>query len=274
MKRIAIIAMATAGFATPVLASDDRPSFVVPVFAPDDRPTGPSYVASALASDPSPRPFTKAPPVVAAAYSWTGCYIGGHVGGVVSEDNTTSLFGSSISYGSAGFVGGGQIGCDYQFAPGWVAGIEGRAAGTSLKSSHAATVTNLVTGTTIPAQFTLNNDFLASATARLGHTFADRWLVYVRGGAAWTHEKADDAFTTVGGIAVDPSAALSRTGWTVGAGVDWAFAPHWSAVLEYNYYDFGSKDARLTDTASNVFVTGLSLKDTIHAVTAGVNYHF
>jgi len=71
-----------------------------------------------------------------------------------------------------------------------------------------------------------------------------------------------------------PSASLARTGWTVGAGVDWAFAPQWSATLEYNYYDFGSQGARLTDTANNVFVTGLSFKDTIQSVTAGVNRHF
>ena len=171
-------------------------------------------------------------------------------------------------------MGGGQIGCDYQFAPRWVAGIEGRAAGTSLENSHATTVTNLITRVTVPAQFTLNNDFLASTTARLGYSFADRWLVYVRGGAAWTHEKIDNAFTTVGGIAVDPSATLTRTGWTIGTGVDWGFAPHWSATLEYNYYDFGSRGFRLTDTANNVFITGSRLKDTIHAVTAGVNYHF
>jgi len=289
MKRIAIIAIATAGFAAPALASDRSPrpslvlapddgpadpSYVVPVLASADRPAGPSYVASVLPSDPSPRPFIKPPPVVAAAFSWTGCYIGSHVGGVVSEGNRTSSFGRSISYSSAGFVGGGEIGCDYQFAPGWVAGVEGRAAGASLKSSRAATVTNLVTGITIPSQFTLNNDFLASATARLGYSFADRCLVYVRGGGAWTHEKADDAFTTVRGVAVDPSATLSRAGWTVGTGVDWAFAPNWSATLEYNYYDLGSAGARLVDTPNNVFVSGLTWKETIHAVTTGVNYHF
>jgi outer membrane immunogenic protein len=83
----------------------------------------------------------------------------------------------------------------------------------------------------------------------------------------------DDAFTTVRGIAVDPSAAVTRTGWTAGTGVDWAFAPHWSATLEYNYYDFGSRGATLT-TANNVFVTLSSVKDTIHAVTVGMDYHF
>jgi outer membrane immunogenic protein len=222
--------------------------------------------------------LVKAPPAIPAApvqFSWTGCYVGGHVGGVVSEDKTTNVFGNSIGFSSTGFVGGGQIGCDYQFAPGWVVGVEGRAAWSSLKNSHPGTLRNLVTGVTVPAQFTLSNDFLASATARLGYSFADRWLVFARGGAAWTREKADDAFTTpVGGIAVDPSATMTRTGWTVGTGADWAFAPHWSATLEYNYYDFGNHGATLTNTPNNVVVNVFSLKDTIHAVTAGVNYHF
>jgi outer membrane immunogenic protein len=216
----------------------------------------------------------KAPlPATAVRFPWAGCYVGIQEGVVVSQDRTTNLLGNSIGYSSTGFMGGGQIGCDYQFAPGWVAGVEARAAWSSLRNSRAESVRNLTTGVTLPSQFTLSNDFLASVTARLGHSFADRWLVFVRGGAAWTREKVDDAFN-VAGIPVDPSAALTRTGWTVGTGVDWAFAPRWSASLEYNYYDFGGRGATLTDTANNTFVTLFSLKDTIHAVTAGVNYHF
>jgi outer membrane immunogenic protein len=214
----------------------------------------------------------KAPPAPA-QFSWTGCYIGGHAGGAVSEDRTTSALGNSVGFSSTGFVGGGQIGCDYQFAPNWVVGVEGQAAWSSLENSHAATVRSLTTGVIVPSRFTLRNDFLASATARLGYSFAAHWLAYAKGGAAWTREKADDAFTNLAGIAVDPSATMTRTGWTAGAGAEWAFASHWSANLEYNYYDFGSHGATLTDP-TGTFVTINSLKDTIHAVTAGVNYHF
>jgi outer membrane immunogenic protein len=207
-------------------------------------------------------------------FSWTGCFIGGHVGGVISEDRTVGLSGIPVYFSSAGFVGGGQIGCDYQFASNWVAGVEGRAAWSSLTNTHAASVENLNTGIRQPSQFTLGNDFLASTTARLGYSFADRWLLFVRGGAAWTDEKIDDAYNHLGVTPVDPSATLTRTGWTVGTGVDWAFAPHWSATFEYNYYDFGTHGAILFDASHNVNVTVYSLKDTIHAVTAGVNYHF
>jgi outer membrane immunogenic protein len=273
MKRIAIVAIATAGIATPVLAADPalRPSYVVPVL--DDRP-GASFAVPAAGAAYPPGPYTSAPPVAAAVFSWTGCHIGGHIGVAAGEDSKISSSGRSTDYNSWGMIGGGQIGCDYQFARSWVAGVEGRAAGVSLKSSHATSVTNLATGIVIPSQLSLNNDFLASATARLGYNVANRWLVYVRGGAGWTHETVDDTFTNVRGTAVDPSANSYRNGWTIGTGVEWTFAPCWSAAFEYNYYDFGTANMKLFDSVHNESVSGISFKDTIHAVSASVNYHF
>jgi outer membrane immunogenic protein len=219
----------------------------------------------------------KAPSMTAPVqFSWTGCHIGGHLGGAFSQDSVSDAFGNSASYSSSSFVGGGQIGCDYEFAPGWVAGVEARASWLDLKSSRAGTVINFATGATAPLQFTTRNDFLASATGRLGYSVANRWLVFVRGGPAWTRERNDEAFTIPGfGIAANLSSPTrTRVGWTVGSGVEWAFAPNWSTTLEYNYYDFGNHGVALFDAANNVFVNGLSVKDTIHAVTAGVNYHF
>jgi outer membrane immunogenic protein len=215
-----------------------------------------------------------APIAAPAPFSWTGCYVGGHIGGVVSEDEMTNAWGQSNDFGTSGFVAGGQTGCDYQFAPRWIVGVEGQAAWTSLKYTHAGSVRNLVTGITLPSEFTLSNDFLASATPRVGYSITDRWLLYAKGGAAWTNEKADFTFTNVRGIAVDPSLTTTRTGWTVGTGVDWAFAPHWSSTLEYNYYDFCSSGTPATDPAHNTTVIINSLKDRMHAVTVGVNYHF
>jgi outer membrane immunogenic protein len=202
------------------------------------------------------------------AYNWTGCHVGAQVGGLLSEDK----HGNGVSFSSAGFVGGGQIGCDYQFAPGWVAGVEGRAAWSSLKNTHALTL-KFSTGAIAPSQFTLSNDFLASASARVGYSFADRWLVFARGGGAWTHEKMDDAFT-IGGTAFDPSATNTRTGWTAGGGLEYAFSRNWSAQLEYDYYNFGSPGAKLTSGPNGAVVTIRSLNDTIHEVAVGLNYRF
>src|SRR5215470_6657160 len=116
-----------------------------------------AFVTSSLAAFAADLPV-KAPAIAPIAlYNWTGCYIGGHVGGAFSDDTATNRLGVSRSHDSSGFVGGGQIGCDYQFAPGWVLGAEGRAAWTSLKGSNASTVTNLINGVTLPSQFTVSN---------------------------------------------------------------------------------------------------------------------
>lgn len=216
----------------------------------------------------------KAPAAAPVKFTWTGCFIGGHVGGVVTDDRSTNSLGASVDFSTTGFVGGGQIGCDYQFAPNWVIGAEGRAAWTSLSNGRAGNVRFPgLGGLIVPSQRTIKNDFLASATARLGYVYAERWLIYARGGAAWTRDKVDDAFISpTFGVPTDPSATVNRTGWTAGAGAEWAFAPHWSANVEYNYYNFGTKSILLTGGTNTVFLAGL--KDTFHAATIGVNYHF
>jgi outer membrane immunogenic protein len=237
------------------------------------------FVAAAIASTATAAfaadlPLKTKAPAAPVSFTWTGCYVGGHLGGVVSEDRTSSDLGATRDYSGAGFVGGGQIGCDYQFAPNWVIGAEGRAAWSSLRTTHGGSVRNRISGLTLPSQFITTNDFLASATARLGYVYAERWLVYARGGAAWTRERNEDPFTLPAGIAVDPSTTSTRTGWTVGGGVEWAFAPHWSANVEYNYYDFGTHGITMTNAVPLVNVTGFEVRDRMHAATVGVNYRF
>jgi outer membrane immunogenic protein len=210
----------------------------------------------------------KAPAAPTPVTTWTGCFAGVHAGGDVSYDKIHS----SGDFSSAGFVGGGQIGCDYQFASAWVVGVEGRAAWSSLTSNTPGL--GIQGNILFPTHFTVSNDFLASATARAGYSFAGGWLVYVRGGVAWTREKEDLAFTSpFYGVPVDPGATTTQTGWTAGTGLDWAFAPHWSANFEYDYYDFGDNNFTLTSTVPRLTFTG-GLKDRIHTGIVGLNYHF
>src|SRR5258708_5087556 len=117
-----------------------------------------AFVTSSLAAFAADLPV-KAPTMAPIAlYNWTGCYIGGHIGGAFSDDTATNRLGASRSHNSSGFVGGGQIGCDYQFAPSWVLGAEGRGAWTSLKASNAGGVTNS-TGLTLPPPFPPTHHF-------------------------------------------------------------------------------------------------------------------
>ena len=71
-------------------------------------------------------PYTKAPPIAAPIYNWTGFYIGGHVGGAFGNDNTFNGLVVNNNNDDARFLGGIQVGADYQFAPNWVLGVEGQ----------------------------------------------------------------------------------------------------------------------------------------------------
>ena len=218
------------------------------------------FAGAALAADLSA-------PAPAYIRTWNGCFAGVHTGGAFSDDKIRS----SSDFSSIGFLAGGQVGCDYQSASSWVVGVGGRAAWSSLSSNTPGRGIDSA-GVIFPTQFTVANDFLASATARVGYSFFGGWLAYAGGGVAWTREKESIVFTPPGfGFAVNPSAATFRTGWTTGAGLEWAFAPHWSTNFEYDYYDFGSNDFLLTGAA--VGFRG-NLRDTIHTFTAGLNYRF
>jgi outer membrane immunogenic protein len=233
-------------------------------------------ILALTATNASAADLDVAPPAAApVAFTWTGCHVGGHLGAIANDDTNTNNAGVSRNFGAAGFLGGGQIGCDYQFAPSWVIGAEGRGAWSSLRDSRNATIINLRTGVVVPSQFITTTDFLASATARLGYVHGGgRWMFYVRGGAAWTRDKYEDPFAIPAGPAVDPTATSNRTGWTVGGGEEWAFAPQWSVNVEYNYYDFGTQVYTLTNAAPVVHISGFHIHDRINTLTTGVNYHF
>jgi len=222
-------------------------------------------VGSAQAAD---LPLKAPAQAATSSAGWTGCFIGGQAGAALSNDKIRS----SGDFSSTSVAVGGQIGCDYQFASNWVIGVEAGASWLDLTSRTPGRLTDAA-GVTVPSQFTVRNDLLASTTARLGYSFANTWLAYGKGGVAWTREKSDIVFTLPGRPTVDPKGTRTVTGWTAGAGLEWAFAQHWTARLEYDYYDFGDNAFRLTDPATGAFATG-SLKDRINTVTVGVNYRF
>ena len=140
---------------------------------------------------------------------------------------------SSLDVDTDGFLGGGQIGCDYQFATNWVIGVEGNFSWANISGSSSPPA---FIGT---ETFDAKTDWLASVTGRLGYAW-DRWLLYAKGGAAWAHDKYN--ITTYLGTW---ATSETRSGWTVGGGLEWAFANNWSAKLEYQFYDFGNRDLTL-----------------------------
>jgi opacity protein-like surface antigen len=221
----------------------------------------------------------------AARFNWTSCYLGGHVGGGFAQRDITdpvqlvqdSFLGAGSTVGTTtaslspnGVVIGGQIGCDYQFASSWVIGIEGSASGSTIKGS-----TNVILPLGAPdiALVKANTDFLSSVTGRVGYAF-DNVLVYGRGGVAL----AGDKYDVIGSFTLPPAMPFSfegldlRAGWVAGGGVEWAFSRHWSANLEYDYYQFGHNSVLMSDSI-NGFVGNVDVKQSIQVVKLGLNFH-
>jgi outer membrane immunogenic protein len=215
--------------------------------------------APALAADLAARPaYTKAPAYIAPIYNWTGFYIGGHIGGGFSSNN--GFAGTTNTGSSSSFLGGVQAGADYQFAPNWVAGLEGQ---YSWLSNASNTTTFAATGYT----YTTNQRALGSFTGRVGYTWGPG-LVYVKGGYAYSDYGQALA---LGGV---PQAfALNsghHDGYTVGAGLEYMFAPNWSGKIEYQYYNFGNTSF-VAPVALAAFGSSRTDEQT---VKAGINYRF
>jgi outer membrane immunogenic protein len=224
--------------------------------------------APAIAADlrRPPPPVYRAPPPVVPIWTWTGCYIGGQVGGLWARkefDDATPgglFFGQSRGdHDADSWLAGVQAGCDYQFAGGWVIGIQSDFAWTDAEGSHDDLLDPFATIQT-------KIKWLGSATARVGYAW-DRFLGYVKGGAAWERDKFD-VFDNVTLATFAESGERTRFGWTIGVGGEYAFTNYLSGFIEYDYYDFGSRDI----TFSNGFI--FDIKETKSVVKAGLNFRF
>lgn len=250
--------------------------------------------AADLAS--APRTYTKAPLQPVQMYDWTGFYVGGHAGydwtnstDVVTHGNDASLgflipgeVYSPLALNPKGFMGGGQFGYNWQASPLWVVGLEADISWANLASTKVAL------GTVDPTRITTARerlDWFGTVRGRLGITPSDRVLLYMTGGLAYARANLSTARTRQGDPATPPngcggldncqsgSVSDTRFGWTVGAGVEWAFANNWSVKGEYLYYQLGALSHAMTDPVfAPTFSASAELKGNIARV--GVNYRF
>jgi outer membrane immunogenic protein len=243
-----------------------------------------AFAQPAIAADFPLEPVAKA--TFVQRFTWTGCYFGGHVGGAWQSKDATdpvllvqdnSAFGTpgntagstTVRGNSTGAVYGGQIGCDYQFAPNWVVGAEGGVSAGSLTGRTRVALQPAVAFPGEAALVTVRTDFIPAVTARLGYAM-DHWLFYGKGGVAWSNDK----YSVTGvfqGTPFDAEGLGMRTGWTAGAGVEWAFADDWSARLEYDYYDFGRSNVLMSD-AANGFASIVTYRQSAQMVKLGLNF--
>jgi len=197
----------------------------------------------------------KAPPMMAAPppFSWTGCYIGGNVGGKWGQSTDTVTVapagagaGGTIAFAqdrSSSLIAGGQLGCNYQTGP-WVFGLEGDVDWQRLRFSRtigATTIFPFVGGDSFDAR----SNWQASIRGRLGYAW-DRWLLYVTGGAAFTSVTVGANFiaTTSGGFnfpATVASDSKTLTGWTLGGGMEYAVTNNWIVGVEGRYSNYGTQ---------------------------------
>jgi outer membrane immunogenic protein len=220
-------------------------------------------LGSVVAADlpPAPRLAPVAPVVYAPqVYDWTGFYIGGHLGGGFANSSWSDPFtGGSDTFHSAGFLGGGQVGVNAQFNA-LVVGLEGDFSwtGLGLKGSGVNSL-----GDSINTKV----DWTSTVTGRVGAAF-DRLLVYAKGGLALADDKS--SLTDLAGN--NSSTTFMRTGWTAGAGIEYALDRNWSARIEYDYLGFGSHTLDFTTPVLGTVSSNASLN--VQEVKAGLNFRF
>jgi outer membrane immunogenic protein len=273
----------------------------------------------AMAADMAPAPVYKAPvPVPVAICNWCGWYVGANAGYAWSNSNsvdttTTNLSAipglngdvggaiaaqgtGSVSTKSNGFIGGGQLGYNWQ-AGNIVYGLETDIQGLA-ESNSGSSISNVSTvpgaAAVISSTGTISSSksvsYLGTLRGRAGFLATPSFLIYGTGGLAYGGVKTSTTVTealgfgdTPGFFGTSASATSTRVGWTAGAGIEWLFWSRWSAKIEYRYYDLGSVTNNLPSFQQ--FGGFGTILETVNAsqsttkfagsdVSFGLNYHF
>ncbi len=254
-----------------------------------------SFSGSALAAD---LPSKKAPVVAPPVLSWTGFYVGANAGGLWSGNNSGNLqvyggapalsaipVGNKVSNSYGGFLGGGQVGYNYQLMKSFVIGaeadIQGMAGNAGTANFTGVSSADSVTYTTY-GKASSNLQYIGTVRGRVGYLVMPTLLAYGTAGFAYGGVSSTVWLATSGtdGTGGGGSLAYSNTqaGWTAGGGVEWMFLPNWSAKAEYLYYSLsnGYASGGVIDTNTGAWGYGIGASRSFNGniVRAGVNYHF
>jgi outer membrane immunogenic protein len=227
--------------------------------------------APAVAADLPARTYTKAPAMIAALYDWSGFYIGLNGGGGSSHKcwNIANNLGVVIApaapegcHDATGGTAGGQIGYRWQ-ASAWVFGVEAQGNWSNFKGSN-----NNIFLPAVSDQSRI--DAFGLFTGQVGYAW-NNVLLYAKGGAAVTADRYA-TYTIPAGVLVD-KASETRWGGTVGAGLEFSFAPNWSVAAEYDHLFMGTRNVN-TVTPAGVFSATDRIRQDVDVVTARVNYRW
>ncbi len=200
------------------------------------------------------------PAAASSGFLRDGWYLGGHVGyahGKASVALHDSAVQSSTS-SSGSLYGGALVGYAHVLRSRLVIGLEADVSFPDFLDDDDLVSSRQTPGGNVSERL----DLVGRARGRLGYAF-DRWLVYGAGGFAWSLGRF---IQSPGAMKADDESPHFRPGWTMGAGLELAFAPRWSARVEYVY-------DRL-ETASATFASGTSTESTmaVHGVRLALSW--
>jgi outer membrane immunogenic protein len=249
---------------------------------------------AAFAADKRVPAYTPPPPP-APVYTWSGCYVGASAGSSTGKSQHFATSGSTFSnpalgagnaipagtpitdsFDVSGFIGGFQGGCNWQWGV-WVFGIEGDGSATNKSGQQFEGALVPLNAVQVNWVSQTQERWLVTARARLGWTIWDRTMVYATGGAAWAKIDASEwvfAANGTGPIRTGHLESNTRSGWTVGAGAEYAVGYGWSVKGEFLYVKFDDYTTFTTGpfAANSVSPREVKLEDYIWR--AGMNYKF
>lgn len=254
----------------------------------------------------TPTPWTGWYAGLNAGYAWSGASVDTAstntftfpgFGGPNLASAITTLSNFNTPVHNNGFMGGGQIGGNWQVGQIWIAGIEAdiqSMAGS--QDTHAFTSSVVVPGfpantVTQSASVSRQLDYLGTMRGRLG-LLVGTVLFYGTGGLAYGDVRASTSIAQTllgpaGGIVPPTWTAAGATagalvGWTAGAGAEWLLSPNWSTKVEYLHYDLGARTYGVGSLATNAAGIGPFTVNAVQSnarfngdtIRAGLNYHF
>jgi len=229
----------------------------------------------------------KAPPTPICI--WCGWYVGVNGGGGFGYDpfiSTEYISGALFTEGtwpgvgnfgtlhSSGGFGGGQIGYNWQTGH-YVYGLEADLQGAGIRGSQSATLSYIVAPNVVTEGLTSDLDWFGTVRGRVGYAW-DRFLVFATGGLAFGEIRNSFSYIDTFGYSGSSSSSSTRAGYTVGAGVEYAFASKWSAKLEYQYIDLGTTVVGLNEFllgGPSPYTDTAPVKETYNIFRLGLNYH-
>jgi outer membrane immunogenic protein len=245
-----------------------------------------AFASVASAADmPTKAPVLVASTPVLVATNWTGFYLGGQMGGgwasntITTVDPTAAFLAGTVlnPITPSGVLGGVYGGYNYQINQ-FLVGIDADYSLANLTAGDATDFSNtgVAGGRTVVSSAKVKA--LATVTGRLGYVLNNNWLFFGKGGWAWSRWDGSSITINSTSVAVTNTGTNSttRNGWTLGTGVEWAFAAHWSAKLEYDYIKFNSVSYNNTDiTPAGVVTTpARSATSYMNVVKVGAAYRF